>query len=317
MFKPDNLERARILIVDDCPDSASLLVELLALENFHAVHSTTDAAVVCDLHAVHNYDLILLDMHMPYISGLTVMAQLRKLSPDTFLPVIALTGNDELRLHALEVGAYDFITKPYDIAEMAARVRNMLEVRLLYKFVDEQRRLAQNTGLHDPLTGLPNRRLAMDRISAALEHAKRRQTMTAVMYLGLDGLGLVADRRGHGYADQLLKDLAVELPRRIRQEDTVARIGDDEFLIVLREIRGQEGTLRPAQEIFKLFVDAMPTQEAAAELTTGIGIAVWPLDAADPETLLLRADEALHEARLAGTNQYRFARPLPLCAAQP
>jgi two-component system cell cycle response regulator len=315
MIKPNDFERARILIVDDCPDAVSLLAELLAMKNYHAVHTTTDAAVVCDLHELHDYDLILLDMHMPGVNGLSIMAQLRKMSPDSFLPVIALTGNDSLRLAALEAGAYDFIVKPFDFSEIEVRIRNMLEVRLLYKFLDEQRRLQQNMALHDALTGLPNRRLAMDRIGAAVEHAKRHQSMMALMYLDVDGFKLVNDLHGHACGDELLREIATQLSQRMRHEDTVARIGGDEFLVVLPDIRNLAGVVRPAQEILHLFSSAMPAQARALEVTASIGIAVFPLDTDEPEKLMLRADQALYEAKRAGKNQYRFASSAAMCAA--
>lgn len=134
LIKPNNVKRARILIVDDCPDSAGLLAELLAVDGYHHLHRTADAAVVCDLHEVNDYDLILLDLHMPFISGLKIMAQMRKLAPDSFLPVIVLTGDDNLRLPALEAGAYDFIAKPFDVANLMVCVHRMLEVRLLHQY---------------------------------------------------------------------------------------------------------------------------------------------------------------------------------------
>lgn len=316
MIKQTDLDRARILIVDDCPDSASLLAELLNLQGYHAVQITSDAAVVCDLHDLNPYDLILLDMHMPYVSGLNIMEQMRKLAPDSFLPVIVLTGNPNMRLPTLEAGAYDFITKPYDAMEMIVRIRNMLEVQLLYKFLNEQSRLQQNTSLYDPLTGLPSRHLAMDRIAAALEHARRRNTMMAVMVLDIDGFRMVNDQHGYKYGNEFLKAIGTQLAQRIRKVDTVARIGGDEFLIVLRDIKDLAGAARPAQEILHLFTMGMPIQDMALEMTASIGIAVWPLDADDTEQLVLRADQAQYDAKLAGGNQYLYANPAPMSEAR-
>lgn len=136
MIKPENGLQARILIVDDCRDCTGLLADLLALNGYHGIHCTADAAVVCDLHEVNDYDLILLDLHMPFISGLKIMAQMRKLAPDSFMPVIVLSGDDNLRLAALEAGAHDFIAKPFDVTDLTVRVRRMLELRLLHKHPD-------------------------------------------------------------------------------------------------------------------------------------------------------------------------------------
>lgn len=307
MIKPNDFERARILIVDDSPDSARLLTELLALNNYHNVHSTVDAAVVCDLHDVNAYDLILLDMHMPYISGLKVMEQMRKLTPGLSLPVIVLTGDDNLRLPALETGAYDFITKPFDVMELTVRIHNMLEVRLLHRFIDEQHRLQQNTAVYDPVTGLPNRRLAMDRIGAAIERGRRRLTMTAVICLEVEGFNMVKDQYGDEYGDTLLKNVAAQLSDQMREEDTVARIGAEEFLIVVSDIGDVADVVWPARRILHQFSTATLLQDAALELTSSLGIALCPFDAEEPADLVLHADQALHAAHRAGKNQYRFA----------
>lgn len=315
MIQPTDLERARILIVDDCPDSAALLTELLTLQHYHAVHTTTDAAVVCDLHELNAYDLILLEMHMPYISGLNILAQLRKLAPDSFLPVIMLSENAAMRLPALEAGAYDFISKPYDITEMTVRIRNMLEVRLLYQFLDEQGRLQQNSSVHDPLTGLPGRRLAMDRITAAIEHARRHQTMTAVLCVDIDGFRMVNDQHGRGHGDELLKIVAARLSHRMRKEDTVARIGGDAFLIVLRDIQAPAAAARPAHEILQMLSLPVAVEDTALDITGSIGIALWPLDADDPEQLIVCADRALYDAKQGGRKQYRYADPAAMSAA--
>jgi two-component system cell cycle response regulator len=315
MIKPTDIERARILIVDDCPDSAALLAELLALQGYQAIHTTTDAAVVCDLHELNAYDLILLDMHMPFISGLNIMAQLRKLTPDSFLPVIVLSGNATMRLPALEAGAYDFVTKPYDITEMTVRIRNMLEVRLLYQFLDAQGQLQQNTSVHDPLTGLPGRRLAMDRIAAALEHARRHKTMAALLCVNIDGFRMVNDQHGRGHGDELLKAIAARLSQRMRKEDTVARIGGDAFLIVLRDIQEPAAAAWPAQEILQMLSMPVAVGDTALEITGSIGIALWPLDADDPEQLIVRADQALYDAKQGGRNQYRYTNPAAMSAA--
>jgi DNA-binding response OmpR family regulator len=179
MIKPDDLKRARILIVDDCPDSAGLLAELLALKGYQCIHCTADAAVVCDLHEVNHYDLILLDLHLPFISGLKIMAQMRKLAPDRFMPVIVLTGDDNLRQPALEAGAYDFITKPFDITDLTMRVHRMLGLRLQQGHPDkpEQRRAQLRATPRDPRR-LPGYDLATNRIAIGTGHARETGTPT-------------------------------------------------------------------------------------------------------------------------------------------
>ena len=124
---------ARILVVDDEPDAARTLVEALTVHGYGAVTGTTDPHAVRGLHRANDYDLILLDMHMPGMDGFQVMEGLKDYERDGYLPVLALTGEDGHRIRALKCGAKDFLRKPVDVDELLLRVRNMVEVRLLYK----------------------------------------------------------------------------------------------------------------------------------------------------------------------------------------
>ncbi len=128
---------ARILIVDDQPANIALLEQLLADAGYTQIRSTTNPLEVCTLHRHHHYDLILLDLQMPGMDGFQVMEGLATNIDDDYLPVIVLTAQPGHKLHALQMGAKDFISKPFDLAEVRTRIRNMLEVRLLYRKLDE------------------------------------------------------------------------------------------------------------------------------------------------------------------------------------
>jgi adenylate cyclase len=123
----------KILIVDDQPVNVVLLERTLRSAGYVSVTSTTDPRAVHALHAEHHYDLILLDLQMPGFDGFQVMEQLKELETGGYLPVLVVTAQPAHKLRALNVGARDFISKPFDLAEVLARVRNMLEVRLLHK----------------------------------------------------------------------------------------------------------------------------------------------------------------------------------------
>jgi DNA-binding response OmpR family regulator/cation transporter-like permease len=123
---------ARILIVDDKQANISLLEGMLRVAGYASVQSTTDPNEVCDLHRKNPYGLILLDLHMPGLDGFQVMEGLKEIEPDGYLPVLVITAQPDQKLHALKAGAKDFISKPFEMAEVLARVHNMLEVRLLH-----------------------------------------------------------------------------------------------------------------------------------------------------------------------------------------
>ncbi len=126
----DTLLAARILIVDDKEPNIRLLERLLSQAGYTSVRSTTDPTEVCELHRANRFDLILLDLQMPVMDGFEVMEGLKAIEGNGYLPVIAITAQPAHKLRALDAGAKDFISKPFDLVELRARVRNILEVRL-------------------------------------------------------------------------------------------------------------------------------------------------------------------------------------------
>lgn len=131
---------ARILIVDDQLANVQLLEQLLGQVGYTGVTSIMDPQQVCALHRKHQYDLILLDLQMPGMDGFQVMEGLKTNITDSYLPVIVLTAQPAHKLRALQAGAKDFISKPFDLVEIKTRINNMLEVRLLYKKLEEYSR---------------------------------------------------------------------------------------------------------------------------------------------------------------------------------
>jgi len=124
---------AAVLIVDDQPSNIELLEQTLREAGYARVTSTMDPAEVCALHRNNRYDLILLDLQMPAMDGFQVMEGLKTNEADPYLPVLVITAQPGHKLRALQAGAKDFISKPFDLVEVKARVHNMLEVRLLYR----------------------------------------------------------------------------------------------------------------------------------------------------------------------------------------
>ena len=133
MINPADILRAKILIVDDQPVNVQLLEYLLVNTGYTDVTSTTDSRRVADMHAERRYDLILLDLHMPFMDGFEVMEALRPLESASWLPVLVVTAEPDKKVAALESGARDFVGKPFDPVEVLTRIRNMLEVRLLHQ----------------------------------------------------------------------------------------------------------------------------------------------------------------------------------------
>ncbi len=133
MITSADILNGKILIVDDQQADVLLLERMLRGAGYTAITSTMDPQAVCELHRQHHYNLILLDLHMPHMDGFEVMEDLKKTDPDGYLPVMVITAQPNHKLRALEAGAKDFVSKPFDVAEVLARVRNILKVRLLHR----------------------------------------------------------------------------------------------------------------------------------------------------------------------------------------
>jgi putative two-component system response regulator len=136
---------AKVLIVDDQPSNVALLGKLLRAEGYANVTATTDSREVMTLYQANSYDVVLLDLNMPHLDGFAVMAQLKQIEQDSYVPILVLTAQADTatRLRALESGARDFLSKPFDRTEVLTRMRNMLEVRLLQNRVRDQNRILE------------------------------------------------------------------------------------------------------------------------------------------------------------------------------
>ena len=138
MINQADILQAKVLIVDDHEANILLLDHLLRGAGYACIASTTDPLQVCTLHLANHYDLILLDIQMPGMNGFEVLKALKAIEPEGYLPVLVITAQPAHKLQALQAGAKDFISKPIELAEVLARVHNMLEVRLLYKALNAQ-----------------------------------------------------------------------------------------------------------------------------------------------------------------------------------
>jgi len=159
---------------------------------------------------------------------------------------------------------------------------------------------------HDQLTGLPNRTLFYDRLQQALVLARRREQQLALFYLDLDGFKAVNDRHGHEEGDHLLKMVAQRLASCVRESDTVARMGGDEFTVLLLDPAGAEAAQRVACVILELLSRPFVHEGITSTLGVSIGISFYPQDGEDPDQLLFRADAAMYQVKNGSKNHFRF-----------
>ena len=293
---------ASILIVDDRESNIQLLEQLLREAGYRRVSSTMNSREVCGLHKRNRYDLILLDLLMPGMDGFEVMNVLRSDDSESYIPIIALTAQPSHKLRALQSGAKDFISKPFDLVEVKTRIYNMLEVRLLYKKLENCNQWLEQKTLHDAATGLPNRQLFDDRLTHAIALSKRHDWTLAVMFLDLDRFKYINDTHGHAAGDAVLKEVAKRLLRHARDEDTVCRNGGDEFLCLLMNPQGTANIERISRALSKSIAKPIDMGVARSVITASIGVAVYPEDGVTGDELISHADAAMYRAKKAMTS---------------
>ncbi|MFH0994359.1 MAG: sensor domain-containing diguanylate cyclase [Pseudomonadota bacterium] len=159
---------------------------------------------------------------------------------------------------------------------------------------------------HDPLTGLPNRILLIDRLNMAISQTDRNRKKVALMMLDLDKFKEINDTLGHPIGDLLLQAVAKKMTKILRKEDTVARFGGDEFVLVLPEQRDIRTALKVARKIIDAFRSEVVLEGHSIIITGSIGIALYPDHGADIDTILKNADRAMYQAKQAGRNQYQL-----------
>jgi diguanylate cyclase (GGDEF)-like protein len=166
--------------------------------------------------------------------------------------------------------------------------------------------------LHDPLTGLANRSLFLDRLQHALVATGRHRAPLATIVLDLDGFKEINDSMGHGAGDQVLRSVARSLASVIRQSDTVARLGGDEFVILAENLGSDADAAAVAEKALQRIARPMKIDGGTCAITGSIGISLYPRDAGDGEQLLTLADAAMYQAKQAHPNRFMFvARDAP------
>lgn len=295
----------KILLVEDNDVDAHLTQDILAewsIEQFDITHVSRLSEAFTHL-ARGRCDAVLLDLSLPDGYGLPALRQMQAANPT--IPIIVLSGvsDQTLALQAVQNGAQDYIVKGQGQPELLARSiryaieRKRAEERLTY--------LAQ----YDQLTGLVNRTLFRDRLVQAMARSKRLQQPLGLMLLDLDRFKAVNDTMGHDVGDQLLKGVAERLQRCVREVDTVARMGGDEFTIILEGLSCEQDIAIVARRITESLTEPFHLREQEAAIGVSIGITVYPSDDHEIDDLLKHADAAMYRAKQQGGNSFQFHVP--------
>ena len=352
--------RGDILIVDDTPDNLRLLSTMLT-ERGYKVRSVINGPMALMGTKAAPPDLILLDINMPEMNGYEVCQCLKSDRQTCDIPVIFISALDEAldKVRAFETGGVDYITKPFQVEEVLARVENQLTLRQLQRQLQEkntrlqqeirdrtaaemkvrqlnaeleervrqrtaqleasnqalekeisERRHAQDQllylALHDALTGLPNRALFMKQLEDDLQRTQREEKYCfAVLFLDCDRFKLVNDSLGHLVGDQLLIEIAHRLVDCLHTTDTLARMGGDEFAILLKDVTDINTASRIVEYIQAKLVQPFQLDEREIFINASIGIVLGTPNYEKPEHLLRDADTAMYRAKALGKARHQ------------
>jgi diguanylate cyclase (GGDEF)-like protein len=327
-----------ILVVDDTPDNLRVLSASLG-EKGYQVRCAKNGSMALIAAIKEPPDLILLDIKMPDMDGYQVCQQLKANEKTRDIPVIFLSALDDIfdKVKAFNVGGVDYITKPFQVEEVAIRVRHQLDLQTakaaiyqlnskleqkvqertaqLEQVIDQlnqeildkeytQKQLLQQS-LHDSLTGLPNRNLLLEHLQKALQRSKRNPDyLFAVLFIDLDRFKIINDSWGHSVGDQLLIAIAGILKKCSRELDTVARLSGDEFAILLEELHEYTNAIAIAERILKQFLCPIHLKDRTVFTGASIGIVLSGATYQDGVELLRDADIAMYRAKALGKSRY-------------
>jgi diguanylate cyclase (GGDEF)-like protein len=316
----DSAHPSTLLVVDDIPENIHELIE--ALKGEYRIMVACDGAKAIEaIQGGAPPDLVLLDIVMPGMDGYEVCRRIKATPAGNHIPVVFVTVVDatEDKVKGFDFGAADYITKPFNIDEVRARIRTHLELARLRRFLEDL--VAQRTGMlqiseekyrilahRDPLTGLANRVLFAELLAHATLQAKRNHTQFALLFLDLDNFAAINGSLGSSLGDQLLIEVSRRLQSLLPDNDVIARVGGDEFNIILDRSESMPIDLM-AQRIIDTLAEPFMLDGNSVYVGVSIGIALYPADSSDAETLQTSADAALHQAKARGRGILRFFSP--------
>jgi two-component system, cell cycle response regulator len=302
----------KILIADDEALSRRLLEKTLERAGYEVIAVENGRAAVRQLCQADGPRLALLDWVMPELDGPGVCREVRRQQEESYVYMVLLTSKESKEdiVAGLESGADDYLTKPFNVDELKARLRTGERILHLEGRLVEAREMMRFKATHDALTSIWNRGVIMDLLGRELMRSQRESGCTIVLLGDVDHFKSVNDTHGHLVGDEVLQEIARRLLLSIRSYDFVGRYGGEEFLLVLNNCKPQFAENR-AEDIRKI-VSSRPIQTLAGPLniTMSFGLLLSDVWGVRPvEELLHEVDAALYAAKAGGRNCVRVAKP--------
>jgi diguanylate cyclase (GGDEF)-like protein len=300
----------QVLVVDDSPVYRKLVEQALEGEGCELLFAKSGREAL-DLFVQHSPSIVITDWMMEDLSGLELCERIRGDAQRAYTYIIVLTAKNEKEnvVKGLAAGADDYLTKPFDPAELLARVGVGRRTVELHREIDAKNRLLEGMAHTDPLTGLPNRRAIEDWAHRQLRGAARHGFSFWVVQADLDCFKKINDSYGHDAGDAVLKKFAEILASHTRASDICARMGGDEFLLVIThvEVEHIQDTVDRLCKEFASSEFAFGGSQVSATASFGI-CGFLGTDAPEFSALVKQADEAMYAAKRAGGNQVTLAK---------
>ncbi|MBM4326280.1 MAG: diguanylate cyclase [Deltaproteobacteria bacterium] len=298
--------RPTILVVDDDDMVRSVLAEAIKLAGYD-VEETDDGVKALDMATATRYDLIVTDMRLPSLDGLSLIRELAARGIDTGVIVITGYGSIENAVECMKAGALEYLIKPFTVDQIHLAVAKAMDVRDLMRKARE-REFFRDLSYVDALTGVFNRRYFDEALSKEVEKSHRLKLPLVLLMIDIDDFKVYNDRYGHQEGDEVLTRLGEIFKSTVRSYDIVARYGGEEFAVIF-----PGAGKRNAAELALRFLNAVRDHTFKARdhalphpVTISLGVACFPDDAQDSRTLVRRADEALYEAKRTGKDRFHL-----------
>ncbi|ACT47038.1 response regulator receiver modulated diguanylate cyclase/phosphodiesterase [Methylotenera mobilis JLW8] len=293
-----------ILLVEDNPGDIRLVRELLAADQNESFNLVTADRQETALAILDSQDItaILLDIELPDSSGLNTLLKIHANAPGIPIVVLSSIADEGLAVRSVQQGAQDFLVKGYvDAHQLTRSLRYAIE----RKRTEER---LNHLAHHDSLTGLSNRKHFYDTLKNSIALARRHETKLALLLLDLNGFKAINDTLGHYVGDLLLQGVAQRLRECMRETDCVARIGGDEFTMILSDIYDEEDAAAATSKIIESIGRPFLVDGRVLDVGVSIGIGIYPTDADNLESLVRNADVAMYQAKaeIGVQNTYRF-----------
>jgi diguanylate cyclase (GGDEF)-like protein len=297
----------KVLIIDDSENIRAQIADALKTAAlFERIYEAGDGIEALKMLLETPVDLILCDLEMPRIDGYKLLGMIVARHELSHIPVIMLTGHgdSELKVKLLGQGASDYITKPFDAAELIARVKVHLKIKHLQDELKKSNEKLQLLSDTDPLTQIYNRRYMMNMLEKELLRAERKGTHLSLVMIDLDHFKQVNDKYGHDGGDQVLIALAALAQAGLRSYDFFARYGGEEFVMTLPETAHEDALMIADRLRRRIQLHSYPGTLKGLSLTASMGVATYPVQFISSLADLVReADEAMYRAKTAGRNR--------------